>query len=194
LRISYKMKSNIEDAEKQTLPIKKTHTYTDGWNFFRTYHLIYTFHIIAAVIALVFGCLLLLCGSYANTGYIAKFALVNVPYPNITLINEDRTVSILQFLQLACWIMGFFLILSSMIVFYTILVFHQLMFFPKPWQKDYWKQVRKEADQILIGGKVRSKTTAEQRAYMNESQQKEMNKYYIYNPSSQDKKNSKIPT
>ena len=54
---------------------------------------------------------------------------------------------------------------------------YTLMYSPRPWERKTWIQVRTDADNILIEGKVRDKPLAEQNAFMNPDQQKDMSRY-----------------
>ena len=88
------------------LKFKRSHSCQDGSSFFPIHKWMFCLLCLLDAYLVVFGALLLLCGMYANTGYFSLLAITNKVYPNINLIDENRTFSRLDFLTLSCWISG----------------------------------------------------------------------------------------
>ena len=99
-----KQATSTQPAPK--LKFKRSHSCQDGSSFFPRHKLMLIVFCLFDVYLVVFGALLLLCGMYANTGYFSLLAITNKVYPNINLIDENRTFSRLDFLTLSCWISG----------------------------------------------------------------------------------------
>ena len=88
--------------------------------------------------------------------------------------DHDYHAMALEFLQLTCWISGFFFWLLAL---YFVYVYHNLIWVSRPWDRQTWNQVREAADQVLVQDKVREETVQDQFDRMNQKQQEEMKMY-----------------
>ena len=132
-------------------------------------------YIILSIVFAVFKTLLFLCGSWTNTGKFSFESIINVPFPKVEV--EDYHAMALEFLQLICWISGFFFWLFALYLVYVVYVYHNLLWVSRPWDRQTWNLVRVAADQVLVQGKVWEETVQDQFNRMNQKQQDKMKKY-----------------
>ena len=138
---------------------------------------LYFLYIFLSIVLAVFGTLLLLCGSWTNTGKFSFESIINVPFPKVEVEVEDHDyhAMALELLQLTCWISGFFFWLLAL---YFVYVHHNLLRVSRHWDRQTWnRRVRVAADQVLVQDKVREETVQDQFDRMNQKQQEEMKKY-----------------
>ena len=167
------------------LPEKRTHNIGKGFSLFPIHTWIFIIYIITVIILAVFGTLLLINGNFANTGYFTFQAIVNNPWPKLEVEDEDHHAMALEFLQLTCWICGFFFWLFALYLVYVIYVYNSLLWAARPWDRQVWNGIRFEANSILgeypngvlVHGKVRHESKDKQFNRMNKKQQDEMAKY-----------------
>ena len=88
--------------------------------------------------------------------------------------DQDYHAMALKLLQLTCWIYGFFFWLFFLYLAYIVYVYHNLLLVTRPWDKLVWNGSRVAADHVLVQGKVRYETVADQFDKMNQKQQKDM--------------------
>ena len=166
-----------EKIEAKDLPENRRHKIADGCSLFPVHTWLYFIYIFLSIVLAVFGTLLLICGSWANTGYFSFHAILNYPWPKVEVENQDFHAMALEFLQLSCWICGFFFWLLAIYLAYVVYIYHFLLWSVKPWDRKDWNGVRVAADQVLGKSKVRDETMDEQFNRMNQKQQEEMKKY-----------------
>ena len=102
----------------------------------------------------------------------------SVPFPKVEVEDHDYHAMALEFLQLTCWISGFFFWLFAFYLVYVVYVYHNLLWVSRPWDRQTWNLVRVAADQVLVQGKGgREETVQDQFDRMIQKQQEEMKKY-----------------
>jgi len=166
-------KKNVDED----LPEKRTHTIGEGFSLFPIHTWLFFIYIITAIILAVFGTLLLINGNFANTGYFTFQAIINNPWPKLQVEDEDHHAMALEFLQLTCWISGFFFWLFSLYLVYVIFVYNSLLWAARPWDRQVWDRVRVAANQVMVQGEVRDESEDRQVNRMNKKQQQEMAKF-----------------
>ena len=100
-----------------------------------------------------------------------------MPFPKVEVEDQDYHAMALEFLQLTCWISGFFFWLFALYLVYVVYVYHNLLWVSRPRDRQTWNLVRVAADQVLVQGEVREETVQDQFDRMNQKQQEEMIKY-----------------
>ena len=150
-----------------------------GCSLFPIHMSLYFLYIFLSIVLAVFGTLLLLlCGSWTNTGKFSFESIINVPFPKVEVDDHDYHdyhAMALEFLQLTCWISGFFFWLFAL---YFVYMYHNLFWVSRPWDRQTWnRRVRVAADQVLVQDKVREETVQDQFDRMNQKQQEEMKTY-----------------
>ena len=166
-----------EKIAAEDLPEKRRHKFGEGCSLFPIHTWLYFIYIVLIVVLAVFGTLLLICGSWANTGYFAFHAIINWPWPKVEVESQDFHAMALEFLQLSCWICGFFFWLFAIYLVYVVYVYHLILWPTKPWDRQVWNAVRVAADQVLVRSMVRDETVDKQFNRMNQKQQEETKKY-----------------
>merc|ERR1719430_947095 len=152
------------------LPEKRSHSIGEGFSLFPIHTWLFFIYIITAIILAVFGTLLLINGNFANTGYFTFQAIINHPWPNLQVEDEDHHAMALELLQLSCWICGFFFWLFAIYLIYVIYVYFSLLWVVRPWHRQDWNEVRVAANHVLAAHDKRFDR-------MNKKQQEEMSKY-----------------
>ena len=178
-------KANKKKGIDGDLPEKRSHTIGEGFSLFPIHTWLFIIYIITVIILAVFGTLLLINGNFANTGYFTFQAIVNNPWPKLEVEDEDHHAMALEFLQLTCWICGFFFWLFALYLVYVIYVYNSLLWAARPWDRQVWNGIRFDANSILgeypngvlVYGKVRHESKDKQFNRMNKKQQDEMAKY-----------------
>ena len=164
----------IEDKE---LPEKRSHKIGEGCSLFPIHTWLFFLYIILAIVLAVFGTLLIINGNWANTGYFSFHAIINWPWPKVEVEDQDYHAMALEFLQLSCWICGFFFWLFAIYLVYVVYVYYNLLWVAMPWDRQVWNGVRVVANEVLVQGKVRDETHVDQFDRMNKKQQQEMKKF-----------------
>ena len=154
-------------ANEEDLPVKKKHTTGEGCSLFPIYTWLFYVYIVTAITLAIF---LIINGSWANTGYFSFQAIINQPWPNLQVEDEDHHAMALEFLQLSCWICGFFFWLFAIYLIYVIYVYFTLLWVVRPWDRQDWNEVRVAANHVLAAYDKRFDR-------MNKKQQEEMSKY-----------------
>ena len=169
--------TKVEVFGNDDLPEKKNHTVGEGCSLFPINTWLFFLYIITAIILAVFGTLLLINGSWANTGYFSFQAIINHPWPKLEVEDQNYHAMALELLQLTCWICGFFFWLFALYLFYVIYVYYTLLWVARPWARKDWTGARMAADQVLVKVEVRDQTQEKQFGRMNKDQQEEMMKF-----------------
>ena len=167
-------KTITDKIASEDLLEKRSHKIGEGCSLFPIHMWLYFLYIFLSIVLAVFGTLLLLCGSWTNTGKFSFESIINVPFPKVEVEDHDYHAMALEFLQLTCWISGFFFWLFAL---YFVYVYHNLLWVSRPWDRQTWNRVRVAADQVLVQDKVREETVQDQFDRMNQKQQEEMKKY-----------------
>ena len=170
-------KKVLNKGTDEDLPEKRTHAIGEGFSLFPIHTWLFFIYIITAIILAVFGTLLLINGNFANTGYFTFQAIINNPWPKLEVEDEDHHAMALEFLQLTCWICGFFFWLFALYLVYVIHVYNSLLWAARPWDRQAWNGVRVAANQVMVQAKVRDETEDKQFNRMNKKQQEKMSKY-----------------
>ena len=164
-------------VNEESLREKKSHSISEGCNFFPNHTWLFILYVFLMVILGVFGTILIISGNWANSGYLILTTILNRPFPNIEVEDEEETVFALEFLQLSSWICGFFLWLFAIYLLYVVHVYYQLIFPNYPWNANNWNSVRLSANKVLVESKVRDETVGEQFERLNKRQRSEMEKF-----------------
>ena len=155
--------SNKMDVSAKTETEKKSHKIGEDCTLFPIHMWLYFLYIFLSIV------LLLLCGSRTNTGKFFFESIINVPFPKVEV--EDHHAMAFEFLQLTCWISGFFFWLFAL---YFVYVYHNLLWVSRPWDRQTWNRVRVADDQVLVQDKVRKETVQDQFDRMNQRLQEEI--------------------
>ena len=91
--------------------------------------------------------------------------------------DQEYHAMALEFFQLTCWNCGFFFWLFALYLVYVVYVYHNLLWVTRPWDRQVWNGSRVAADQVLVQGKVRDETVADQFDRMNQKMQKEIQNF-----------------
>ena len=169
-----------DPKEKKRFKLKKEekeHAFSDGGKLFPRHRAVFILYAFFCLGLLTFGIILIIMGNWANSGYFSLWALVNKKWPNVEVEDETWTFSTLEFFQLSCWIIGFIFLLFVPISLYVAVLLYNLMFTKFPWKRESWNKTRRDADQILVEGKVRDKSLEEQKTYLTDEQKGDMEKY-----------------
>ena len=118
------------------------------------------------------GVLLLVSGSWLNSGEFGMEAVASQPYPGLTVEEGKEQKMILHSCALIGWILGFLMILNAFYSMWTFIALRSLIFAERPWARESWNQGRLAANQFL--SKVREESVEDQFFRMTESQQKSM--------------------
>merc|ERR1712215_55329 len=156
---------------------KERHTISEGFKLFPIHTWLYFIYIILIFVLALFGTLLSICGSWANTGVFTLNTVINSPWPNLEVEDLDDHFVALELLQMTCWISGFFFWFFALYLVYVVYIFYGLLLSKRPWDRQTWHRVRLDANQVLELSKVREETIKEQFGRMNEKQQQEMEKF-----------------
>ena len=168
------MEYKIEDKE---LPEKRRHNIGEGCSLFPIHTWLFFLYFILAIVLAVFGTLLIINGNWANTGYFSFHAIINWPWPKVEVEDQDYHAMALEFLQLTCWICGFFFWLFAIYLVYVVYVYYNLLWVAMPWDRQVWNGVRVAVNEVLVQGKVRDETQGDQFSRMNKKQQQDMKKF-----------------
>jgi hypothetical protein len=166
-----------EKVADEDLPEKRSHKIGEGCSLFPIHTWLFFLYIILAIVLAVFGTLLIINGNWANTGYFSFHAIINWPWPKVEVEDQDYHAMALEFLQLTCWICGFFFWLFAIYLVYVVYVYYNLLWVAMPWDRQVRNGVRVAANQVLVQGKVRDETQGDQFNRMKKNQQQEMKKY-----------------
>ena len=82
--------------------------------------------------------ILLLCGSWTNTGKFSFESIINVPFPKVEVEDQDYHAMALEFLQLTCWISGFFFWLFALYLVNVVYVYRNLLWVSRPCDMQTW--------------------------------------------------------
>ena len=163
--------------DNENLLEKKTHTVGEGCSLFRNHTWLFFLYVLLLVNLVIFGVLLIIFGNWANSGLVSFYAIINSPWPKIELEEENETVFAIEFLQLSCWISGFFFCLFAIYDLYVLYVYYKLLWPSYPWNSNNWNNVRLSGNRMLVKSKVRDESTQEQFERMNSDQKEMMQKY-----------------
>ena len=153
---------------------KFKHSHGDARSFFLFFYLKFLVRIIGGVLGLVLGIMLLIAGSWAETGIIAILALDQGPWPGIEIEDFTSHEFSIAFTQHVGRIAGSILLLISLYFFVTAKVLYDLLFDKDPWNQSTWSAIRREADKILVQSEVRDEAWSEQMSRMSSAAQENM--------------------
>ena len=150
---------------------KKRHLIKDA-KLFPMFFTMFGFRLVAAIVMLPLGVMLLVSGSWLNSGEFGMEAVASRPWPNIDVVELEPQQMILHVSALIGWILGFFMILNFFYNVWTFAALWTLIYAKLPWVKESWKQARIAADEFL--SKVREESVVEQYHRMTKAQRKSM--------------------
>ena len=118
------------------------------------------------------GVLLMVSGSWLNSGEFGMEAVASRPWPNLDVVELEPQQKILHVSALIGWILGFFMILNFFYNVWTFAALWTLIYAKLPWARERWNQARIAADEFL--SKVREESLVEQYHRMTKAQRKSM--------------------
>ena len=118
------------------------------------------------------GVLLMVSGSWLNSGEFGMEAVASKPWPNIEVEEEEQQQRILHSCALIGWILGFFMLLNVFFNVWTAAALWILIYDKLPWVRERWNQARVATDGFLR--KVREESLVDQYHRMTKAQRKSM--------------------
>ena len=118
------------------------------------------------------GVLLMVSGSWLNSGEFGMEAVSSKPWPNIQVEEEEQQQKILHSCALIGWILGFFMLLNLFFNVWTSAALWTLIFDKLPWARERWNHARVAADEFLR--KVREESLVDQYHRMTKAQMESM--------------------
>ena len=118
------------------------------------------------------GVLLLVSGSWLNSGEFGMEAVSSRRPPNLILEEHIQQHKILHSCALIGWILGFFMLLNLFFNVWISAALWTLIYDKLPWARERWNQARVAADGFL--NKVREESLVNQYHRMNKAQMEGM--------------------
>jgi len=169
-----KEKGDAEDDMGEIKVGKRRHLITEIL-LFPMFFTMFGFRAIAGTVNFILGVLLMVAGSWLNSGEFGLEAVASKPFPDIEVEDMKSQQNILHSCALIGWILGFFMILNSLYNVWTFMALGSIIFDKLPWARDRWNQARVAADEYLSS--VREESMVDQFHRMNKSQIESMAKH-----------------
>ena len=118
------------------------------------------------------GVMLMVSGSWLNSGEFGMEAVSSKPWPDIEVEEHQQQQKILHSCALIGWILGFFMLLNVFFNVWTSAALWTLIFDKLPWARERWNQARIAADEFLR--KVREESLVDQYHRMTKAQMESM--------------------
>ena len=150
---------------------KKRHLLKDA-KLFPMFFTMFGFRLVAAFVMLPLGVMLLVSGSWLNSGEFGMEAVASRPWPKLEVVEQEPQLKIIHDCALIGWILGFFMILNFFYNVWTFAALWTLIYAKLPWARESWNQARISADEFL--SKVREESLVDQYHRMTKAQMESM--------------------